>query len=74
MTRFSQYYGQFQTFGGGFSRLPDWARIVVGVAALPGIVLFWWMMRTGLVDAAMGTAGGGEDGDHDGGHQAARGD
>jgi len=25
--------------------------------ALPGIVLFWWMMRTGLVDAAMGTAG-----------------
>ncbi|AKH41251.1 PAT family beta-lactamase induction signal transducer AmpG [Altererythrobacter atlanticus] len=25
--------------------------------AVPGIVLFWWMMRTGLVDAAMGTAG-----------------
>ena len=25
--------------------------------ALPGIVLFWWMMRTGLVDQAMGTAG-----------------
>lgn len=31
--------------------------------ALPGIVLFWWMSRTGLVDAAMGTAGGGSDGD-----------
>lgn len=31
--------------------------------ALPGIVLFWWMSRTGLVDAAMGTAGGGTDGD-----------
>ncbi len=31
--------------------------IVTTVAALPGIVLFWWMMRTGLVDAAMGTAG-----------------
>lgn len=25
--------------------------------ALPGIVLFWWMSRSGLVDAAMGTAG-----------------
>ena len=24
---------------------------------LPGILLFWWMIRTGLVDAAMGTAG-----------------
>ena len=31
--------------------------IVTTVAALPGIVLFWWMMRAGLVDAAMGTAG-----------------
>jgi MFS transporter, PAT family, beta-lactamase induction signal transducer AmpG len=27
------------------------------IAALPGIVLFWWMSRIGLVDAAMGTAG-----------------
>ncbi|MCK0099302.1 MFS transporter [Qipengyuania sp. S6317L1] len=25
--------------------------------ALPGIALFWWMMRTGLVDEAMGSAG-----------------
>ena len=25
--------------------------------SVPGIVLFWWMSRTGLVDAAMGTAG-----------------
>ena len=31
--------------------------ILTTVLALPGIVLFWWMMRTGLVDAAMGTAG-----------------
>lgn len=30
--------------------------------AIPGILLFWWMSRTGLVDAAMGTAGGGKDG------------
>lgn len=27
------------------------------VAALPGILLFWWMSRIGLVDASMGTAG-----------------
>jgi PAT family beta-lactamase induction signal transducer AmpG len=25
--------------------------------ALPGILLFWWMMRAGLVDAAVGSAG-----------------
>lgn len=31
--------------------------ILTTITALPGIVLFWWMMRTGLVDAAMGTAG-----------------
>ncbi len=31
--------------------------VLTTIAALPGIVLFWWMMRTGLVDAAMGTAG-----------------
>lgn len=31
--------------------------ILTTVLALPGIILFWWMMRTGLVDAAMGTAG-----------------
>ena len=31
--------------------------VLTTVAALPGIVLFWWMMRSGLVDAAMGTAG-----------------
>ena len=26
-------------------------------AALPGILLFWWMMRAGLIDASVGTAG-----------------
>ncbi|BBC72392.1 MFS transporter [Altererythrobacter sp. B11] len=31
--------------------------LLTTVAAVPGIVLFWWMMRSGLVDAAMGTAG-----------------
>jgi PAT family beta-lactamase induction signal transducer AmpG len=27
------------------------------VAALPGILLFWWMMRAGLIDSSIGTAG-----------------
>lgn len=31
--------------------------VLTTVLALPGIVLFWWMMRSGLVDQAMGTAG-----------------
>lgn len=31
--------------------------LLTTIAALPGIALFWWMMRTGLVDEAMGTAG-----------------
>lgn len=31
--------------------------LVTTVLAFPGIVLFWWMMRAGLVDAALGTAG-----------------
>jgi MFS transporter, PAT family, beta-lactamase induction signal transducer AmpG len=24
---------------------------------VPGIVMFWWMMRAGLIDASVGTAG-----------------
>jgi PAT family beta-lactamase induction signal transducer AmpG len=31
--------------------------LLTTLAAVPGIVLFWWMMRTGLVDEAMGSAG-----------------
>lgn len=27
------------------------------LAALPGILLFWWMMRAGLIDQSIGTAG-----------------
>jgi PAT family beta-lactamase induction signal transducer AmpG len=27
------------------------------VIALPGVLLFWWMLRTGLVDRSIGTAG-----------------
>lgn len=31
--------------------------LMTTVVAVPGIILFWWMMRSGLVDEAMGTAG-----------------
>ncbi|OYW49346.1 MAG: MFS transporter [Novosphingobium sp. 28-62-57] len=31
--------------------------VLTTLLALPGVALFWWMGRSGLVDAAMGTAG-----------------
>lgn len=31
--------------------------LLTTVLALPGVALFWWMGRSGVVDAAMGTAG-----------------
>ena len=31
--------------------------LLTTLLAVPGIVLFWWMSRSGLIDAAMGTAG-----------------
>ena len=39
--------------------------ILTTVLAVPGSVLFWWMMRSGLVDSSMGTAGGGADANPD---------
>ncbi|HVR91251.1 MAG TPA: MFS transporter [Novosphingobium sp.] len=36
--------------------------VLTTIAAVPGIVLFWWMSRAGLIDSSMGTAGGGADG------------
>lgn len=39
--------------------------LLTTVIAIPGILLFWWMSRAGLIDASMGTAGGGKDGDVD---------
>ena len=36
--------------------------LLTTVIAIPGILLFWWMSRAGLIDASMGTAGGGKDG------------
>jgi PAT family beta-lactamase induction signal transducer AmpG len=31
--------------------------LLTTLAAVPGILLFWWMMRSGMVDSSMGTAG-----------------
>ncbi len=31
--------------------------LLTTAVAVPGIVLFWWMMRSGLVDSAMGSVG-----------------
>ena len=31
--------------------------LLTTVVALPGVVLFWWMARTGLVDGSIGSAG-----------------
>jgi hypothetical protein len=39
MLQYTRYYGQFQDFRGSFGGLPHWARIIVGIAALPGLVL-----------------------------------
>jgi PAT family beta-lactamase induction signal transducer AmpG len=40
------------------------------VAALPGIILFWLMMRSGLVDSSIGTAGVVGEGDARAGDQS----
>jgi MFS transporter, PAT family, beta-lactamase induction signal transducer AmpG len=37
--------------------------LLTTAAAFPGIVLFWWMMRAGLIDSSMGTAGTAGSGD-----------
>jgi hypothetical protein len=37
--RFQQYYGQFGGLPNRFRTLPGWARFIVGIAALPGLIL-----------------------------------
>lgn len=39
MLQFIQYYGKYQTIRGNFSTLPPWARLMVMLFALPGLVL-----------------------------------
>jgi hypothetical protein len=39
MFRLLNYYGQWQGFRGRMTQLPAWARLLITLAALPGIVL-----------------------------------
>lgn len=39
MIRFQQYYGQFGGLPNRFRTLPGWARSIVAIAALPGLIL-----------------------------------
>ena len=39
MLRVTEYYGRWNDVRGQFTGLPEWARFLVGVAAIPGIAL-----------------------------------
>jgi hypothetical protein len=39
MIEFTQYAGRVRGWGGQLGGLPEWARVVVGVFALPGLAL-----------------------------------
>jgi hypothetical protein len=39
MIRFSQYYGRLDDVRGHLTGLPPWARVIVAIAAIPGLVL-----------------------------------
>ena len=39
MFQYTRYYGQFQDLRGSFGGLPPWARSIVGIFAIPGIIL-----------------------------------
>ena len=39
MLEFTRYYGRFQGLRGNLTGLPAWARLIVGIFALPGLIL-----------------------------------
>ena len=39
MIEFTHYAGQFNTFRGRLVGLPQWARVIVGIFAIPGVIL-----------------------------------
>ena len=39
MFRFLRYYGHYQQFRAGVGQMPSWARAIVTIVALPGILL-----------------------------------
>jgi len=39
MFRFIQYYGKFQNARGSLTDLPPWGKFLIGLAAIPGVVI-----------------------------------
>jgi len=39
MSRIFQYYGQYQNLRGGVGTLPAWGRLLLFIAAIPGVLL-----------------------------------
>lgn len=39
MIRVTEYYGRFNDVRGQFTGLPQWGRVLVGIAAIPGLLL-----------------------------------
>src|SRR2546430_6279459 len=39
MVEFTRYYGRFQGLRGNLTGLQSWARLIVGIFAIPGLVL-----------------------------------
>ena len=64
MPEFVQYFSRFQGFRGRFGGLPAWARGIVTVLALPGVILLAYgvpatvtvLVTTGLVALGFITA------------------
>ena len=49
MFQYTRYYGQFQDLRGTFGGLPPWARSIVGIFAIPGIILILLSMLAFVV-------------------------
>jgi hypothetical protein len=39
MLQYLQYFGRFQSFRGRVIQLPGWARLLIGILAIPGVLL-----------------------------------
>src|SRR3954469_24392737 len=49
MLRILNYYGQYQGVRGRFGQLPSWARTIIGILALPGLILLGLSILAALV-------------------------
>lgn len=53
MQRIFQYYGRYQSLRGGFSSFPGWAKLLVLLAAIPGIILLVLSILAAVVSIAV---------------------